>query len=309
MKPNDRRYTRRDLFKSAAFAGAAMLAPLPQASSLLAQTTRRSAIDQVTLGKTGIKLSRLGFGCGPMGGQPLAAMGVEAFTKLVQYAYDKGITYFDTAQAYRTFNMIGQVIKGLPREKIFIQSKIGGQPADVLAAIDAHRKMYNTDYIDSMLIHNQQTAGWATMDTWKRVMDGFEQAKEKKWIRAHGVSCHNLPALTSAADSDFNEVHLVRINPQGKYTDGPSGGGFSAAETFPIEPVMAQVKKMHEKGHGVIAMKLNGNGTFTTAEDRDKAMRFVVACKDIDAAVIGFTSTQQIDEAIERMNKALAEVG
>ncbi len=142
---------------------------------------KRTAIDQVTLGKTGIKLSRLGIGTGVNGGRDQLALGKEGFTKLVRYAYDQGITYIDTAQAYATFNWIGDAVKGLPREKLFIQSKIGGQPADILAAIDNHRKTYNTDYIDSMLIHCMTAGEWT--DKWKRIMDGFNEAKEKKWIR------------------------------------------------------------------------------------------------------------------------------
>jgi len=65
---------------------------------------------------------------------------------------------------------------------------------------------------------------------------------------------------------------------------------------------------MHAKGVGVIGMKIFGAGTFNDPAEREKSIRFVMACKDIDAVVIGFTSTKQIDEAIERMNRALAEV-
>ena len=45
---------------------------------------------------------------------------------------------------------------------------------------------------------------------WKRIMDAFEEAKARKWIRKKGVSCHSLPALRTAAASDWPEVHLVR---------------------------------------------------------------------------------------------------
>jgi hypothetical protein len=71
--------------------------------------------------------------------------------------------------------------------------------------------------------------------------------------------------------------------------------------------VMQQIKTLHDKGRGVIGMKIIGNGEFKSPEDREKSIRFAMACKDIDAVVIGFTSTQQIDEAIERINRALAE--
>ncbi len=292
---------------AAALAGTALFSPWTVSRSLASQTAsqavKRTAIDQVTLGKTGIRLSRLGIGTGVNSGQDQVALGKEAFIKLVRYAYDQGITYVDTAQAYKTFGWIGEAIKGLPREKLFIQSKIGGQPADILAAIDNHRKTYNTDYIDSMLIHCMTEGEWT--DKWKRIMDGFNEAKEKKWIRSKGVSCHSLPALRAGAASDWTEVHLVRVNPQGKYTDGMTGSYDDT--THEIGPVMEQIKIMHDKGHGVIGMKLIGNGLFKEAADREKAIRYAMACKDIDAVVIGVTSTQQIDEAVERINRALAD--
>jgi predicted aldo/keto reductase-like oxidoreductase len=286
-------------------AGAALLSPWVLTRTATGQTIKRTAVDQVMLGKTGIKLSRLGIGTGVNGGRDQVALGKETFIKLVRYAYDRGITYIDAAQSYRTFDWIGDAIKGLPREKLFIQSKVPGQAADVLATIDRHRKTFNTDYIDSLLIHCMIKNGWT--DELKRVMDGFNEAKQKKWIRAKGVSCHTLPALRDATVSDWTEVHLVRVNPQGKYTDSeaPTWGDEVAND---IAPVMREIKTMHEKGRGVIGMKIVGNGLFKAPADREKSIRSAMACKDIDAVVIGFKTTQEIDEAIERINRALAEV-
>src|SRR5208282_3734849 len=179
-----------------------------------AMPPKRTATDQVTLGKTGIKLSRLGMGTGSNSGHVQTALGREGFNSLVKYAYDQGITYFDCAQNYKTFEWLGGAIKGLPREKLFIQSKIPGQPKDVLAAIDHHRKVFDTDYVDSMLIHCMIQHDWT--DPWKRIMDGFDEAKGKGWIRSKGVSCHSLPALRGARATPWVEVHLVRVNPQGR---------------------------------------------------------------------------------------------
>lgn len=74
-----------------------------------------------------------------------------------------------------------------------------------------------------------------------------------------------------------------------------------------VSPVVEQIKEMHAKGHGVIGMKIIGNGDFTKEEDRDKSIRFAMSHKEIDAVVIGFTKTAQIDEAIGKINRALAE--
>ena len=305
---NRQEFNRRQFIRTtAALTGTALLSPWTRSSARAAtgQAVKRTATDQVTLGKTGIKLSRLGIGTGSNSGRIQTALGKDDFTKLIHYAYDQGITYIDTAQNYQTFTWIADAIKGLPREKLFIQSKVPGQPADVLGAIDNHRKTFNTDYVDSLLIHCMTQDKWT--DQWKRIMDAFNEAKDKKWIRAKGVSCHTLPALQAANASDWTEVHLVRVNPQGKYTDGIATD-FSGQTTNDIGPVMQEIKTMHAKGRGVIGMKLVGNGSFTDPAEREKAVRYAMACKDIDAVVIGFKSAQEIDEAIERINRALAEV-
>jgi len=309
MKPpphNRNGLNRREFLKtSTALAGAAWLSPwaLDESAAASNPAPVRTATDQVTLGKTGIKLSRLGFGTGSDNGHIQTAQGKDAFVDLIHYAYDRGITYIDTAQAYQTFDLIADATKGLPREKLFIQSKVDGQPEDVLGVIDQHRKTFNTDYVDSLLIHCMTRGQWT--DEWKRIMDGFNEARERKWIRAKGVSCHSLPALRAAVASDWTEVHLVRVNPQGSYTDGDSG--YWGSRRHDIAPVMQEIKTMHAKGRGVIGMKICGNGTFTDPADREKSIRFAMACRDIDAVVIGFKSRAEIDEAIERINRALKE--
>jgi len=253
-----------------------------------ASAAKRTAVDQVTLGKTGIKLSRLGMGTGSNSGQVQRDLGREGFNNLVRYAYDQGITYFDCSQTYRTFEWLGGAIKGLPREKLFIQSKIPGQPDKVLEVIDRHRKLYDTDYIDTMLIHCMIKDGWT--DQWKRIMDGFDEAKEKGWIRSKGVSCHSVPALRTATVSPWAQVHLVWVDAV-KY----------------VWPVVAEIKAMKAKGRGIIGMKIIGNGEFVNAEDREKSIRFAMSMPELDAVVIGFKNRSEIDKAIQRMNAALAE--
>lgn len=137
-------------------------------------------------------------------------------------------------------------------------------------------------------------------------MDGFNEAKERKWISAKGVSCHSLPALKAATASDWTEVHLVRINPQGKYMDGPAPV-WDGSVTSKVNPVVEQIQTMHAKGHGVIGMKIFGNGDFSDPAEREKSMRYAMSHKEINAIVIGFSEPEQIDDAIKLMNRVLAE--
>ena len=121
--------------------------------------------------------------------------------------------------------MVREAIKGIPRDKLWIQTKMmwdrPSPPQKPLEVLDRFRKELGVDYVDSLLIH------CATMNTWhedlKGMMEAFSEAEEKKLIRTKGVSCHGLPALTRALEVDWVDVHLARVNPQGKRVDGTFG--------------------------------------------------------------------------------------
>ncbi len=296
--------TRRQFIKSTvALAGAAVLSCQVQQTS--ERKLKPTAVDQVTLGKTGLKLSRLGIGTGSKGGSIQRGLGQDGFNRLIRYAYDQGITYIDTAEAYKTHEMVGAAIKGLPREKLFIQSKMLGIPEKPLDVLDRYRRELNVDYIDSLLTHCAVNKDWDEQR--KRIMDAFEEAKDKGIIRAHGVSCHSIPASALAAQLDWVDVNLVRINPQGAHVDTPVERWDAASDVSHVPAVMEQVRMMRKKGHGIIGMKIIGNGDFTRAEDREKSIRYAMNCGLLDAVVIGFKSPAEIDEAIECINSALVE--
>ena len=297
--------TRREFIRDAALlAGAALTAPL--LVSAAEKKVKRTAADRVVLGKTGLELSRLGMGAGSNSGNVQRSLGREGFNRLVRHAYDRGITYIDTAQGYQTHDWIREAVKGLPREKLFIQTKMPGTPEKPLDVIDRYRKELGTDYIDSLLVHCMVKGDWT--DQMKRVMEAFDVAREKKWIRAKGVSCHSLPALTAGAASDWTNVHLVRLNPQGAHIDTPAETWNAKSSENDIPPVVAQIKMMRAKGHGIIGMKLIGDGDFKLPEQRERSIRYVMQSGLCDAVVIGFKSPAEIDEAIERIDRALAEV-
>lgn len=297
--------TRRQFIQqSASIAGAAVITSWALPGQLSAQAAKRTAIDSVELGKTGIKLSRLGIGTGSNNGAEQLSQGKEYFIKTIRHAYDRGIRYFDCAEQYATFPMMAEALNGFPRDSYYLQSKIWPREGqDVTAIIDQHRRNFKTDYIDTLLIHCRTEPGWTTQ--WRQMMDLYDQAKQKKWIRARGVSCHSYPALQGATATDWVDVHLVRVNPQGKYMDGslPEWGD---QFTNPVPPVLGQIKLMHEKGRGVIGMKIYGNGSFTEAADRDKSLRFALGNSGIDAIVIGMKSPEEVDDVIAKVNGVLA---
>ncbi len=296
--------SRRRFFEtSASMAGAALLSPKDAFAPV---SKKRTATDQVILGKTGIRCSRLGMGTGSNSGKVQRDLGREGFSSLIRYGYDRGLTYIDTAQDYHTHEYIRDAIKGLPREKLFIQTKMPGAPEKPLELLDRYRTELGTDYLDTVLSHYATTHDWD--DQRRRVLDALEEAKEKKIIRAHGVSCHGLPALTRATESKWVDVQLVRLNPQGRHIDGPTYQWNATSFETTLPEVTREIKAMRAQGRGIIGMKLIGNGDFKNPEDREKSIRFAMQCGLLDAVVIGFSSTAEIDEAIERINRALAEV-
>jgi len=288
--------------RTAAIAGGVVLSPLAARAA-----AKKTAVDIVPLGKTGLKISRLGIGIGSNSGSVQAQLGQDGLNRLVRYAYDQGVTYIDVARSYRTHTMVREAIKDLPREKIFIQTKMGGSPEKPFEEIDNYRKTYGVDYIDSLLVHCTITPNWE--EERKRVMDAMQEAKDKKIILAHGVSCHSLPALKRAVELDWVDVHLVRVNPQGAHMDTPRTDTWNAESNASHVPaVMEQIKLMRDKGRGIIGMKIIGNGDFTRPEDREKSIRFAMQCGLLDCVTIGLKSPAEIDEAIQRMNSALADV-
>jgi len=301
---SEREISRREFIEgAAALAGGVLLPAALRAAEK--KPPKRTATDQVPLGKTGLKICRLGFGTGSHGGSVQRRLGTDGLSRLIRYAYDRGITYIDTADNYRTHTMIRQAIKSLPREKLFIQSKMRGVPEKPMEVLDRFRKELGTDYIDSLLLHARMSPTWDREST--RAMDALEEAKAKKIIRAHGVSCHGIHTLTRTADVDWVEVAIVRINPQGACIDTRDPKrGYGKSTVADVAPAVKQLRRLHGRRCGTIAMKVIGNGTFTKAEDREKSIRFVMQCGLLDAAAIGFKNTAEIDEAIERINRALA---
>jgi hypothetical protein len=116
-----------------------------------------------------------------------------------------------------------------------------------------------------------------------------------------------MPALAKAASLNWVDVNLVRINPQGAYIDTPFEFWNAKSNASHLPAVLEQIKIMREKHHGVIGMKIIGDGDFTDPEDREKSIRFTMQSGLVEAVVIGFKSADEIDEAILRIDRVLVE--
>lgn len=267
------------------------------------QAARGTATDWVTLGKSGVKVTRLAFGTGTMSGRTQRELGQEQFTKLVRHAYDRGIRFFETSESYGEMHkMLGVAFKGIPRDTYRLMSKVTTrQGVNPQEKIDELRKLANTDYFDVMLMHYQHEATWPA-DT-ARWQDGILEAKLKQAIVGHGASVHGLPALRQFPGNKWLEIAMIRVNHNGTKMDAED---YRTAGAGNVSEVVTHVKQVHTEGMGVISMKLVGEGAFTTREDRQAAMRFAFKNAGVDSVTVGYKNTAEIDEAIENLNLALA---
>lgn len=291
--------TRRDFLKAGLAAGV-----LGGTGGLAGETAAgKSASDWVTLGKSGVKVTRLGMGTGTYNGRAQRELGQEGFTRVVRHAYERGVRFFDTAETYSGMpRMLATALKGLPRDSYRLMSKFEvGDKVNPKPTIERLRKELDAEYLDIMLMHCMRSPGWA--EELKGVEDALSEAKAKETVLAHGASIHGLLPLRACPGNEWLDVALLRMNHRGASMDTLKP--WDSSEPGNVEEVAAQSKKIHAQGTGVVGMKLIGEGRFKTPEERDAAMKFVLGLGSVDAVIIGFQSTAEVDEAIERMNRTL----
>jgi len=290
--------SRRDFLKTGLAAAA-----LAGTGSLTVRAARSTATDWVTLGKSDVKVTRLAFGTGTFSGRTQRELGQEQFTRLVRYAYDQGIRFFETAESYGEMHkMLGVALKGLPRDTYRLMTKVttreGVNPQE---KIDELRKLANTEYFDVMLLHWQHVASWPTDSL--RWQDGILEAQSRKIVIGHGASVHGLPALRQVPDNKWLEIAMIRMNHKGTIMEAED---YDTAGPGNVSEVVTHVKQARQHGMGVISMKLVGEGRFTKREDRQAAMRFAFKNAGVNCVTVGYKNTAEVDEAIENLNLALA---
>ena len=292
-------HSRRDFLKKTGLAATSLAV-----SPLLAAPAKRSATDLVTLGNSGVKVTRLAFGTGTFSGRVQRELGQDQFTRLVRHAYDRGVRFFETAESYAGMpEMLGIALKGLPRDSYQLMTKYtfkGTEESQV--KIDRFRKQLNSEYFDVLLLHCVRNPTWP--EDLKRLQDDFSEAKHKKIILAKGASVHGLPALNEFPGNRWLDVAMIRMNHTGAHMDTPQTT--DAPIPGNVEAVVDHVKKVRAQGTGVISMKLVGEGSFKSPDERQAAVNFAFGVAGVHAVTIGYKNTGEIDEAIERVTAALS---
>jgi aryl-alcohol dehydrogenase-like predicted oxidoreductase len=288
-------------FLAATAGAAAYLAGSRDAAAALQEAP--TAPPEIMLGKTEVKMSRVGQGTGMHGGKRQSdhtRMGFEKLVALMNHAYDRGVTFFDLADLYGTHLYCREALRTIPREEIAILTKLwwryDGSVEPVAPAhckdvakttLERFRHELNTDYVDIVLLHCVTTPQWPKQLV--PYMDALSEAKDNKKVKAVGVSCHNFEAMDVAAETPWVDVILARINPRGVKMDGP------------VDDVVGVLRKAKENGKAVIGMKIYGEGKL--ADEKDECIKFAQGLGLLDAMTVGAMTPEQMDETLQLVAK------
>ena len=243
-----------------------------------------------TLGKTGIKV-------------PDVSCGAISFFEqsVLRYAYDLGVTYFDTAESYmrsKSESLIGEALKDV-RDKVAITTKHGYSSRqkikreDIIKRVEDSLKRMQSDYIDVAMIHGMSDLSFLKNE---EIQAAYSQLKKDGKIRFTGFSTHNAKlTLKQALDNDFAQVILFIYN----HMEGPE-----------IEPLIEQV---HRKGIGTVAMKIFAGGKHGNLESLisqkvsypQAAIRWVMSNPNIDCCIPTMSSYSHVEEFVATSGKPI----
>ena len=252
-------------------------------------TNNANLIDElpkVALGSTGLNVSRLSFGTGSNGWQGRSnqsELGIDQLASLLQLAYEHGVNFWDSADAYGTHPHIARALKNIPRSEVVILTKTLSQKAKrVSSDIERFLKELDTDYIDIVLLHVMTQTDWPSR--YGEAMEVLSKAQKEGKIRALGVSCHSFRALKACLDTDWCQVVMARINYAGVNMD---------ASPEKVEPIL---EKLYQSGKAVYGMKILGNGHLSS--DVHTAIRYALNLSTIHAITIGIENQNQLMDNI-----------
>lgn len=258
--------------------------PLPQ---------KFQAHDEVVLGRTGIRTSRLAMGTGTIGyagHSNQTRLGSDPLTRMLAEGYHQnGLRFYDTADSYGSHPYVAAALKLVPRDQVTVMTKTDTRdPAGVRSDLDRFRRELGTDHIDIVLIHCVTEDDWTTR--YRGVMDVLSEAKQKGVIRAHGVSCHSIGALRAAAASPWVDLDLVRLNPVQAHMDADPG------------TVQGVIRQMRAQGKAIVGMKILGQGAM---RDRpSEALHYALGSGVLDAFTIGAESQAEQSDLVHRIAAA-----
>lgn len=223
-----------------------------------------------TLGKTGLKVSRMGFG-----GIPIQKIDEEGTRKLLREMAEKGINYIDSARGYTVSEQyIGYGLEGI-RDKFILATKSMSRTKDAMAAdIETSLKYFRTDYIDLYQVHNPSMEQLDQVIEKGGALEALREAKKAGKIGHIGLTAHSTAVFERALELDWVETIM-----------------------FPYNIVEQQgaelIHRCTEKNIGFIDMKPLAGGAI---EDGTLALRYVCSNPDVTVVIPGMAESSELEE-------------
>lgn len=228
-------------------------------------------MEYITLGKTGLRVSCMGFG-----GIPIQKVDASVTHALMERLAQRGVNYIDTARGYTVSEQfLGEALEGGLREKFVIATKSMARTKEAMARdIDISLKNLRTDYIDLYQIHNPSLAELEQVLAPGGALEALMEAKAAGKIRHLGLTAHMAAVFERALELDWVETVMFPYN---------------IVETQG-EELMA---KCREKNVGFICMKPMAGGAL---EDARLALRFIRQNENVSVVIPGMYDIREIDE-------------
>ena len=222
------------------------------------------------LGKTGLKVSRMGFG-----GIPIQRTDAASTKELIRWLCDHGVNYIDTARGYTVSEeYLGEALEGI-REKFVIATKSMSRTKEAMAAdIDISLRNLRTDYIDLYQIHNATPADVETVTAPGGALEALQEAKAAGKIGHIGITAHSAETFKIALDLPWVETIMFPYN---------------IVETQG-EELIAECAR---RNIGFIDMKPLAGGAI---EDATLALRFLCANENVTVVIPGMAEIKEAEQ-------------
>lgn len=230
-------------------------------------------MEYVTLGKTGLKISRLGFG-----GIPIQKVDAATTRKLIIAMVEKGINYIDTARGYTVSEcFLGEALEGYRDKFILATKSMARDKAGMATDIETSLKNLRTDYIDIYQVHNPSVEQLEQVLAPGGALEALLEAKEAGKIGHIGLTGHTIELFEKAVNLPWVETFMFPYNIVERQG----------------EELMRQCTK---NNIGFIVMKPLAGGAI---EDANLALRFICANPDVSVVIPGMYDIKEIDMNLE----------
>ena len=224
------------------------------------------------LGKTGLKISRLG-----LGGIPIQKIDKDGAKRLISELMQKGVNFIDTARGYTVSEeYLGYALEGV-RDRFIIATKSTSRTKEAMAKdIDTSLANLRTDYVDLYQIHNPNAGDLETVLSEGGALEALLEAKEAGEIGHIGITLHSAELFKRALELPFVETVMFPYN---------------IVETQGEELISECVKK----NIGFICMKPLAGGAI---ENAATALRFIVSNPDVTVVIPGMADLDEIEQNV-----------